>query len=541
MGGARVLRALPASIERSLRLSFVVWIFAFGVYATTASPHLHGYDPQAAESAEGFLETGRFEIPEDALFGDPGDAGVDGKRVSRVGLPEAALMVPFYAIGSDLDDAAPRPDGRESFRALALGFYEPFIAATAAALLFLIVLRIRRSIGWAVAIAVLFTVATIAWPYSKVGMETTVMLGMVVTLVGIVYARAGNRAPWVVAGFGAGMTVAAKAYELPAVLILIALLWPLLRMAPAAQRLRLVSYVAAPALLWVVAIGLYNLSREGSPFDFGQASFSPTSAAPINAVGFFLSPGKGLLWYSPLVILGIVGLKDLAVRQRRLAVTFVAVAVAATVVVAINVYWSDETWGPRYIVPIAWLFLLPIPFWAVTRRRRAILGATAAVAVVVQLVGVIAPYESTVQSSPALLGQNLLSKERGRPPLPLGDDSVRWVPQLSPLIHQGALVTSWASSGLGLGPLTLGYNPWEGQQRSFRITPEVTSALGIPDFWWLPRHNGLLGLGVLLSVFSAVVAGFVLARATLTSAYALSAGEGNRRIPARQRTIRAGF
>ena len=168
------------------------------------------------------------------------------------------------------------------------------IAALAAALVFLIVLRIR-SLRWAIVIAVLFTVASIAWPYSKIGMDNTVMLGVVLTMTGAVYASAeGSAWSWGLAGFGAGMTVAAKAYEAVAVCVILALLARPFLAAPRERRPILLLSAAAPIVVWAVAVGWYDWLREGSIFKTGAAAYNDfTLAAPIDALGFYVSPGKG--------------------------------------------------------------------------------------------------------------------------------------------------------------------------------------------------------------------------------------------------------
>jgi hypothetical protein len=490
-----------------------MWLFAFGIYASTASPYLHGYDPQAAATAQGFFEDGHFEFPRYSLYATPPDPGADGKLVSRVGLPQALLMVPFYGAGAVLDDAFPRAEGREPFAALGLGFYEPFVAACAAALFALVVLRLRRSLPWAVAGGILFTVASIAWPYSKIGMETTVMLGMLLLFAGVVHAEGGSWRPWAVAGFGAGMTVAAKAYELVAVAVLLSLLVPALRSVDTRRRRTLIAAVLVPAAVWMLAVGWYNWSRFGSPFEFGQAAFEWTAWAPVHAIGFLVSPGKGLLWYSPLALLGLLGLKSLAAHDRRLARTVVIALAAAIAVVAVNTYWTDETWGPRYLVPVAWMLLLPLPFWAVTRRRQVILGGVAVVAVAVQFVGVVSSYESGLAVAQRALGFDPIAAMWGEPAAPLGHDTERWVPGASPLVAQGALVASWAATGVGLPPVTYTYHPRLGESHSVTIHRKLINDLGVPDFWWLPEHNGPLGLTALLAAAAALLAALHLTRA----------------------------
>jgi hypothetical protein len=181
------------------RIALVVFVFAFGIYGATASASLHGYDPETAATAEGFFHTGDFRILADSVFvakGTIGEGipGKNGKLIGRAGLPQALLMVPFYAAGWTIDKLVGAQRARHHhFPISAELFYNPVVTALTAALVFLILVRLR-SPTWAIAVALAFTVASIAWPYSKIGMDNTVMLGVAVTLTGAVYASEGGSA-----------------------------------------------------------------------------------------------------------------------------------------------------------------------------------------------------------------------------------------------------------------------------------------------------------------------------------------------------------
>ena len=86
----------------------MVGVFALGVYSTTASVSLHGYDPETAATAEGFVHTGDFKILPDSLFAPRGSVGEgipgkNGKLVGRAGLPQPLLMAPFCIVGWGID------------------------------------------------------------------------------------------------------------------------------------------------------------------------------------------------------------------------------------------------------------------------------------------------------------------------------------------------------------------------------------------------------------------------------------------------------
>lgn len=500
-------------------LAALVFLFAFGVYAFTTSPTLQGYEPETAATVDGLWRTGDFKIVQGSPLAQGGIPGKGGKLVGRVGLPQPLLESPFYLAGCAVDSIASGHD-HYRWRKWTLLFYNPFVMALVAAALFLIVCRVRRSVGWALVLAPLFTLASIAWPYSKIGMDTTLTLGVALTFLGAVYARDSVRLwPWALVGVGGGLSVAAKAYALVAVLAVAPLLWPALKASSKSERIRRLAVLLAGFLLWIAAMGWYNWLREGSITKTGAAMYETTIAAPLNAIGFLASPGKGLVWYSPLVVLGIAGLITLWRRDRALAAAIAAAVLLLTAAVSVTIFWTDETWGPRYLVPVAWLLLLPIPWWATTRGRRRVLGAVTTVAVAVQLVAVTAPFGEIVPSAQALTGAPLYQERTHVKPVtaPFGDDSLRWIPQLSPLLIQGALVASEVGDAVGVGPITYTYAPYEGPPHSLRMSSAYRAKVGfgVPDIWWAQPDAGARGLFAVLWALLALAAAGALVAAGL--------------------------
>lgn len=157
-------------------------------------------------------------------------------------------------------------------------------------------------------------------------------------------------------------------------------------------------------------------------------------------MGFFLWPGKGLLWYSPLVILGLLGLRGMHADQPRIARALVASLLLGTLVVSMISFWSDGTWGPRYLVALAWIPLLAIAWSATTAVRRRVLYGTAVVTVGVQLLAVIASPTHMLFMTDEWTGQEAFQHvaEVGYT-TPYGRDPFRWIPELSPLLFQAKL------------------------------------------------------------------------------------------------------
>jgi hypothetical protein len=258
----------------------------------------------------------------------------------------------------------------------------------------------------------------------------------------------------------------------------------------------------------------FNWLREGSVLKTGNpAPFQLTGAAPVSFLGYFLSPGKGLVFYSPLVVLGMLGLPALWRAHPRFTRAMVVSGALFTFAVACIPSWTDETWGPRYLVPVAWMLLVPIPWWATSRARKRVLGAVAAIAVAVQAVAIAVPYTQIFYTAPKLAGVNVYSVGLGGPPVALGDDALRWVPQLSPLLIQGVFVVSRAGQALGAPPITYTYHPYRGIERSLTFTPDAAAPVLFqrPDFWWA-QHGGAGRLLAIPLMIGAAVAGAALLR-----------------------------
>ena len=121
-------------------------------------------------------------------------------------------------------------------------------------------------------------------------------------------------------------------------------------------------------LLWIGVVAWYNWSRFGDPTSFGYSESPLTKSAPLNFFGLLFSPGKGLVFYSPLVVLGALGVPRMWRADRSLTLALLAFFVTLNAMAAVSTYWGDEVWGPRYIVPAAWTLLVPIAWWATTRH-----------------------------------------------------------------------------------------------------------------------------------------------------------------------------
>ena len=135
-------------------------------------------------------------------------------------------------------------------------------------------------------------------------------------------------------------------------------------------------------------VGAYNAVRFGSPFSTGYSASVDAWTSPWTEglLVLLASPGRGLLWHFPLVLVSIW-----AIGQCRDTSRTIAILAFSGLVTLVGLYcqWWDWggswCWGPRFLVPVLPLLYVPVAVAlekAKGTRRRAIQAAVAVTAVV---------------------------------------------------------------------------------------------------------------------------------------------------------------
>jgi hypothetical protein len=127
----------------------------------------------------------------------------------------------------------------------------------------------------------------------------------------------------------------------------------------------------------------YNDMRFGSLLHDGKLRFMSQRAYPLlgNPLAGFLtillSPGKGIFFYSPPLLLALWGLRRLFQRSPELGVAIVAPGMMIVLFISgIAFAGGDWCWGPRYLVVLLPLLALGCPFVCMKGRFRRALVVT---------------------------------------------------------------------------------------------------------------------------------------------------------------------
>jgi len=346
---ARVIetpRQLGPPLTAALGLAVLLW----AALLSNGRPIGAG-DTRATERvAASLVQEGDFTLDEYPEIEDPFARNQGGHRVSIYPVFSAVLASPIFFISRFLfvlDENGTAWAGKLS---------ASLFSALAAGALFLAV-GCRRPQADATWTAVLFALGTSVWSTSQgLWQHPAAVLSLAVALLFVT--KAEDDAVWAGrAGLPLACALAARHADLALVGVLA--LGVLVRWPGAIPRFLL---WAAPPALFVLG---YNASVFGSPVDHGFSGALGRFSAPwgIGHLGLLLSPAKGLLVFTPLVLLGIVGLARAYRRGERWLAITLGGAVAGHWLLTGR--WSEwhggESWGPRLMTDALPLLFLLLP------------------------------------------------------------------------------------------------------------------------------------------------------------------------------------
>ncbi len=442
--------------SRDRLLALCLFAFLFSIYLLTFSGRYHSSDEMSMLAVtDSLARRAAWDIEYLRWMGEQqGSFGPDGHLYSRKGIGTTLAALPAYwlALRSDLV-------GNVQAAMLTNGL----LTAATAVLVFLLLRRLGYRAGIALGTALAFGLGTMAWPYARyLFSETLAGLGLLLSAyfllplppAGTEAGITGRRV--LLAGAGLGLALLARLNNaLAAPFLGLLLLYYLQRSYPPDWRrwLKPLALFGLPALAALAAIGWYNWLRFGSPWTTGYLP-QERFATPFfqGFYGLTLSPGKGLLWYNPLLWAALIAWPAFFRRHRAEALLVGALVLSNVAFYAPwYLWWAGHSWGPRFLVTILPFAALPLaPALEAAGRRRTLAVALVALALLsagVQVLGVAVDFNLYLEDIYARLG--------------LYHPATLFAPAYSPLLRQMAylrpenLDLAWARNGVLNGPALL--------------------------------------------------------------------------------------
>jgi hypothetical protein len=365
-------------------------------------------------------------------------------------------------------------------------------AALCVAALYFLILDLGYAPRTAAAAALACGAGAMLWPYAGFGFSEPLQA---LCVVGAFYAarraaRGPHAAPWaLLSGACAGWLGLTK----PSMFVCAPLLLAYMLAAARAARsgARPASALAAPrpglvAAAWVLPLAAllcatlyYNWMRFGAVFDFGYTGYfdrEQAFGAPLltGLYGLLFSPGKSVFLYAPAVVLGLAGARRFHRAHPRESALCWAVCAACVLLYARWWAWhGDWAWGPRFLVPVLPLALVPaaavfeaLPALAWWKRAGAALIVAASLGV--QALGACVHYGNHLYLVTRVLPVNPFFMS-GQHALRDGQLGPHFVPELSPVAGHAWLLRHAAAPG-GADPAAMARTaPW----RTLLATPDA--------------------------------------------------------------------
>lgn len=418
--------------RRSLLLPALLGVLVLSLYIFTAPNDLqHNGDTWLrVETTQAIVDHGHIWVAHPVFADKRMVHGVDNRLYTIYDPGQIVAMIPLYIAGKFLAHHFTHDYFWTPMYTTHM--LDDIFGALLAIVFFLIALRLGYSRRVAALLTLIFAFASVAWPDAESMLEHTqvTFFLLLAVLFSLTFVQQGIRQRYWILGAGLALGCAfLTRYDTGVLLPII----PLYLAAARLSRGRLLIHPVDPAhsesplhsawrtiaasrrdlhLLrsiladWTVllialapifgAAGAWNYARFGSVTATG---IPPTFGEPIlqGLAGLTLSPGKGLIWYMPILFVLPFVVRQFYRQHRLTTAFFAAIVLTELLLFSTVIYWhGDPAWGPRYIFSTAPFLVLPIGIvlerWA--ELKRTVKVAFLAVLVLsfsVQIAGTIAP------------------------------------------------------------------------------------------------------------------------------------------------------
>ncbi|MEZ4767820.1 MAG: 6-pyruvoyl-tetrahydropterin synthase-related protein [Caldilineales bacterium] len=366
------------TLPRDRRVAIGVFFLALAVYMVTYVGAFKSNDERALFSGiDSFIKRGEFTVNQ--IYWDYTNVGMltsAGDMVPNYEPGQMVAAIPFYLWGRALGAAVQ-----------GTMFFNVLVTAASAALVYLCFLELRYRRRTSTLGALVFAFATLAWPYSRTFFrEPLTVLAYLVAVYALLRYRPPEprRLRWpFVAGLALGVALATKQISIAFVPTFLVLVYAYERGRPAdpdkhltRQRLAMAAAALVPLLLVLGLERVYHVATLGGVELFARNIVEYTTnpqlsqSAPARMMrallGLSVSPYKGLFWYAPVLLLGLIGAVPFTRRFRWEGLAFLLLIGGHFLGYSRYNYWSGGVaWGSRYMLPvIPFLVLLAGPVFA---------------------------------------------------------------------------------------------------------------------------------------------------------------------------------
>jgi hypothetical protein len=316
----------------------------------------------------------------------------DGQCYSKYDLGLAVASLPLYCLARPFSGPAPAHPDALSLGKLFISTFNQLVTAATCAVLYLTALQLSDSRGQALTLAFAFGLFTLAWPYSSTYFAQP-LVGLLLLVAFLILCR--RRSPSCRPYAAAGLALAYASFTRLDSVVLAAVIgvyaWHRLRRHGISRRrgTLCMACLLSPTVLAVIAHVMLNHVRSGNAWQLGYPGEGWTTPILTGLYGLLFSPGRGIVLYSPLVILAILGLPKL--RKRGCGAE--AALIGALIIAQLAIYapwhaWEGGwSWGPRFLVSTQPLLILGLLPWIEREGLKLPILVLSSIGFTVQMIG----------------------------------------------------------------------------------------------------------------------------------------------------------
>ncbi len=337
----------------------LIFWFSLSVYCLCSSGHLGSYDAWREYCvAKSFVESGTFELPREMFSVQDGALGRDGRLYCWHSPGMSALILPLYCASKVIVRMVSKEDV-DSLGKFLVSFLNIFFTAGINALLYKTLRQMDLSLRWSLIFSLTGGFATLLFPYSKVAFD--VLPAGFFLLAAVYFLEEYKKDVRVVHLLYSQLFLAAAIFVRIPIILLIPAFFLYSGILLQRQRWTALPVFFSPLIFVGMVIGAYNHLRFGSIFEDGRynddgSQFSGDWVEGI--LGLLISPGKGLLVYSPILVFAMLG-TFLVFRHKKGKGFFWAYIILSQLILhaGIRDWHGAWCWGSRFLVYLIPFFI----------------------------------------------------------------------------------------------------------------------------------------------------------------------------------------